>query len=123
MTYFTRVQKYNKNHDPKTGRFTSGKGGGSSGTGSTGTLKPESGRARAIREQAEIDSIVDRLHSDPKKYAKVREEALSKVNSAQFVRPRGWRNSQERTLEMFRHARRMMDEIDQKFRDPNVFDA
>ena len=122
MTYFTRVQKYNKNHDPKDGRFSSGKGGGSSGTGSTGSLKPESGRSKAIREQEEIDSILEQLHSSGK-YKEVMEKALEHVNSNASVRPRGWRNSKERTLEMFRKARKLLDQASQKGKDPNVFDA
>ena len=35
MTYFTRTRKYNSNHDPKNGEFTSGEGGSAQHIGSS----------------------------------------------------------------------------------------
>lgn len=43
MSYFTRVKKYNKNHDPKTGRFSSGPGGGSASPNSISSYEKDFG--------------------------------------------------------------------------------
>lgn len=47
MAYYIRVLKYNRNHDPKTGRFTSGPSGGSASPNRISSAVTNLGRAGA----------------------------------------------------------------------------